>query len=307
MREKACELVCLDCNRYISLHSLKVFYWAIIIIPFIMVTLGIAAINTVGVNWKSMFPLISIVTWSLIYWTFVLTVQSRRTKKTFELRFIVNGISGLLLSSLFWILYTSVSLLDDNSIVGFYLSLCILFVYLFFSAVYIGLVVLGVHKGFFKKIKEKSKTPKALAISSLFAAILPCTGILGMYTSKMLRQYASISVQNFVGLLAFVLIIFLPILGHVNFVQYFYCKKYKIICDEHGNTTSPDLCAPQKEKRTKSIKKELDLIDTSNSKDSKKKIPLGIKVLFGILGVPIAFFIIVFLIFFIKGFIQEIS
>ena len=54
-------------------------------------------------------------------------------------------------------------------------------------------------------------------------------------------------------------------------------------------------------------KKELDLIDTSNSKDSKKKIPLGIKVLFGILGVPIAFFIIVFLIFFIKGFIQEIS
>lgn len=308
MKENVRDLIYLDSKRYISIQSLRVLYWAILIIPFIMIIWGIVAIKTIGLNWMSLFPLISIAVWSLLYWTFVLTVQRRKTK-TFELRFLVNGILGLLISSLFWILYSSLSLFDNNPLIGFDFSLWILLFYLLFSILYIGLVVLGVHKGIFKKIKENSQTPKALAISAFFSAILPSTGAMGMYASRILRAHASVAVQDIVGHSALVLVIFLPILAHINFVQYFYCKKYKISCDEYGNTTSPNLEYHKKQKRKKAEQKEVVLEQSkiSKGKPSKKSIPLLIKILIGILGVPAVFFIIVFFVFFIKGFIQGIT
>lgn len=304
MKNNARDLIYLDTRRYMSLDNLRVFYWAIIIIPIIMVTWGIAAINTVGVNLRSLFPLISIGLWSLFYWLFVLIIQSPKVKKTFELRFLVNGISGFLISSLFWILYASLSLLDNNPIIGFDFSLWILFLYLLFSAFYIVLVVLGVHKGIFKKIKENSQTPKALAISAFFSAILPSAGVMGMYTSKMLRAHASDAVQDILSTVALVLVIFAPILAHINFVQYYYCKKYKIVCDEYGDTTSPYLERKIKKKKAKNESRD---INGSATVITKKKIPLIVKILIGIVTVPIAFFVVVFLVFFIKGFINGIS
>ena len=304
MKNNARDLIYLDTGRYMSLDNLRVFYWAIIIIPIIMVIWGIAAIHTVGVNLRSLFQLISIGLWSLFYWLFVLIIQSPKVKKTFELRFLVNGISGFLISSLFWIIYASLSLLDNNPIIGFDFSLWILLLYLLFSAFYIGLVVLGVHKSIFKKIKEKSQTPKALAISAFFSAILPSAGVMGMYTSKMLRAHASDAVQDILGTVALVLVIFAPILAHINFVQYYYCKKYEILCDEYGDTTSPYLERKIKEKKEKNESR-----DTNGSATviTKKKIPLIVKILIGIVTVPIAFFVVVFLVFFIKGFIKGIS
>ena len=307
MNEKVRDLIYLDSKRYISIQSLRVLYWAISIIPLIMITWGIVAINTIGINWRSLFPLISITVWSLLYWTLVLTVQRKKSKKTFELRFLVNGLSGLLISSLFWILYSSLSLLNNNPLISFDFLLWILLFYFLSSVLYIGLVVLGTHKGIYKKIKKKSQTPKALAISAFFAAILPTTGVMGMYTSRVLRAYASAAVQDFVGTIALVLVIFLPILGHINFVQYFYCKKYKIFCDENGNSTSPNLEHQRKRKGIKAKKEEFNQADVSGSKTRNKKIPLVIKVLIAILGVPIVFFVIVFIVFFIKGFIQGIT
>ena len=67
MKENAKDLIYLDSKRYISIKSLRVLYWAISIIPFIMIVWGIVAINTIGLNWMSLFPLISIVVWSLLY------------------------------------------------------------------------------------------------------------------------------------------------------------------------------------------------------------------------------------------------
>lgn len=305
MKNNARDLIYLDTKRYMSLDNLRVFYWAIIIIPIIMVTWGIAAINIVGVNLRSLFPLISIGIWSLFYWLFVLIIQGPKVKKTFELRFLVNGISGFLISSLFWIIYASFSLLDNNPIIGFDFSLWILFIYLLFSAFYIGLVVLGVHKSIFKKIKEKSQTPKALAISAFFSAILPSAGVMGMYTSKMLRAHASDAVQDIVGTVALVFVIFAPILAHINFVQYYYCKKYEILCDEYGDTTSPNLDRKTKEKKVKNESRDTN--GCSATAITKKKLPLIVKILIGIAAVPIAFFVIVFLVFFIKGLIKGIS
>lgn len=308
MKENAKDLIYLDSKRYISIKSLRVLYWAISIIPFTMIVWGIVAINTIGLNWMSLFPLISIVVWSLLYWTFVLTVQGRKAK-TFELRFLVNGVSGLLISSLFWILHASLSLLENDPAIGFRFLLWILLFYLLFSILYIALIVLGVHKGIFKKIKEKSQTPKFLAISAFFSAILPSTGIMGMYTSRILRAHASDAVQDIIGTTALVLVIFLPILAHINFVQYFYCKKYKIICDEYGDTTSPMLEYHKKTKRNKAERKKglLEQPNVSNGKSSKKKIPLIVKILIGVFSIPIILFFIVFLVFFIKGFIRGIS
>ena len=224
MKENVRDLIYLDPKRYISIQSLRVLYWAISIIPIIMLIWGIVAIKTIGLNWMSLFPLISIAVWSLLYWTFVLTVQGKK-KKTFELRFLVNGVSGLLISSLFWILYASLSLFEDDPTIGFGFFLWILLIYLLFSILYIGLVILGVQKGIFKKIRKKSQTPKFLAISAFFAAILPGAGVMGMYTSRILRAYASVAVQDIVGRSALILVIFLPILAHINFVQNIYCKK----------------------------------------------------------------------------------
>ena len=106
-----------------------------------------------------------------------------------------------------------------------------------------------------------------------------------------------------------ILVIFLPILAHINFVQYFYCKKYKIYCDESGDTTSPDLEYHKKTKRNKAERKKvlLERPNVSNDKSSKKKIPLIVKILIGVFSIPIIFILIVFLVFFIKGFIQGIS
>lgn len=306
MKNNARDLIYLDTQRYMSLDDLRVFYWGIIIVPFTILILGIAAINTIGVNFRSLFPLISIAVWSLLYWLFVLIIQSKKVKKTFELRFLVNGISGLLISFLFWILYTSLSLLENNAIIGFDFSLWISLFYLIFSAFYIGSVVLGVHKGIFKKIKEKSQTPKALAISAFFAAILPSAGAMGMYASKILRAHASVAIQHIIGRSALVLMIFLPILAHINFVQYFYCKKYKILCDEYGDTTSPNLDPTRKERKIKATNKS-NKVSNSATIVTKKKIPLIVKILIGIVAVPIALFGIVCLVFFIKGFINGIS
>ena len=308
MKENVRDLIYLDSKRYISIQSLRVLYWAISIIPIIMLIWGIVAIKTIGINWMSLFPLISIAVWSLLYWTFVLTIQGKK-KKTFELRFLVNGVSGSLISSLFWILFASLSLLEDVPTISFGFLLWILLFYLLFSILYIGLVILGVHKGIFKKIKEKSQTPKFLAISAFFAAILPGAGVMGMYTSRILRAYASVAVQDIVGRSALILVIFLPILAHINFVQYFYCKKYNISCDEHGNTTSPNLEYHKKQKRKKIERKEevLEQTNISKGKSVKKNLPLLIKILIGILVVPVILIFVVFLVFFIKGFIQGIS
>lgn len=285
MKEKVYDFIYLNSNRYLSLHCLQTFYWAIIIFPLTMIAWGIAAIRFIGVNGKSLFPLVSAIVWSSVYWIFVLTVKSKRTPKSFALRFLVNGISGILVSALFWCLYTSFILLDGNPIVGFDFAIGILIFYLLFSVLYMGIVVLGVQKGIFRKIRKKAQSPKAISLSAFFSALLPMAGVMGMYTSKMLRVYTSIAVQNIVGTVALVFVIFIPILAHVNFVQYFYCKKYKISCDEFGNTTSPNLAPTKKFKRIK----------------TKKRIPLAIKILIGILGMPIIFFLIVFLIIFIKA------
>lgn len=319
MREKVLYLIYLDTQRYISLDNLRAFYWGIMIIPFYMMVMGTVSIYTTGVSWKSMFPLVSFAIWSLFYWIFVFTLQSKRTKKNFELRFLVNGISGLFVSSLTWILFVSFNLTSDTPFLSSDFFLWMLLFYLLFSLIYVFAIILCVHKGVFALIKKKSKTKTALMVSVFFGTVISSSGVIGLYTSRVIRAHVSISIQLLIVTILVILLVFLFALAHINFVQFYYCKKYGINCDEHGNTTSPELERKPMKKRVLRGKKEtlqertkittivFAKTDSSNNIPSKKQIPVIIKILIGIVSVPAIIFIFVFIVFFIKGFMQGIS
>lgn len=336
MENKVRDLVYLDTKKYLSLNNLRRFYWCGIIIPFIMAVISIVSIKYNGINWKSLFPLVSIAVWSLLYWIFVLTVQSKRTKKTFELRFLVNGISGFMLSSLMWIIFASFNLDATTSFLSFDFFLWILGFYLLFSLIYVIAIILCVHKGVFAWLREKGKTKTARILSSIFGGLIPVFAVLGMYSSRLMRAHASISTQYTVMTIITILVIFIPALAHINFVQYYYCKKYGINCDEHGNTTSPKLeRGPSKSEIRKERKRaqreyemtaggyqdvltkeigggplEAEISEAeaqAGEKHGKKRMPLILKILIGIVSVPILAFVITFIVFFIKAMIQDLS
>lgn len=241
MKDNARDLIYLDTKRYVSLSKLKTFYLATIMIQLFMVIVGFASIKTNGVNLKSLFPLASAVVWSLLYWIFVLTIRSNKTKKTFELRFLVNGISGLFTSLLFLCLYITISLVVDSPAFELEFIIWILLTYMLISLLYTGLIVIGVHKGAYKRIRKKSNVPIVLAVDAFLAAIIPIAGLFGIFTSRYLRTNASTGAQDIAAAVCFVLLIFIPALAHINFVQYYYCKKYGITCDENGDASSPML------------------------------------------------------------------
>lgn len=132
MKEKARDLIYLDTERYISLSGLKKSFKATLIFPAMMIVLGIMAVNVNGFTFRAMFPMLSGIVWSLLYYIFISVIGSEKTKKTFELRFLVNGISGTFLSVLFWLLYTSYNLIADEPPLGRYFSIWILPIYLLF-------------------------------------------------------------------------------------------------------------------------------------------------------------------------------
>ena len=283
MEEKVRNFIYLDTKRYISLSFLKVFYWKVLIIPIIMIIMGIAG--------KSLFPLVSIAVWSLLWWIFVLILQSKRVKKTFELRFLVNGILGLFVSSLFWILYIAINLVSDAPFAELNFFLWILLFYLLFTAIYMAVIILFVHKGIYSKIKEKSQSKTALMLTGIFSELLPGAGISGMYSARFLRAHASMDIRYTVAAVGFVLLIFLIGLANGNFVQYYYCKKYGITCDEDGNETSPKLEHKPKapKRRARKIKKV------------KKKLPLEVRILIGIVCTCAAIFLALLIIGFIRS------
>ncbi len=251
MKEKARDLVYLETNRQTSYEKIRKFYLITIIIQLFMVIVGIASIKTNGVSIKTLLPLGLIGAWNLFFWIFVFMLQSKKTKKTFELRFLVNGICGLLTSSIFLCLYITISLAVDSPAFEPEFTIWIMLFYLMFSVIYIGLIVIGAHKGAFKKMREKTHTSAVLAIDAFLAAIVPLAGLLGIYTSRFLKEHASVGAQDMAAAVCFILLIFIPALAHINFVQYYYCKKYGIGCDESGDAASSKLERQYKEKKPK--------------------------------------------------------
>lgn len=298
MRKKARAFVYLNTKNYISYEFLTNFYWLVIIVPFFISIIGLYLINVHGVNWKSLFPIVSIAIWTVLYWILVLTIKNKHVKKSFELRFLVNGLVGVAISSLIWIFGVSWNLMADQPFLNFKFWLWMIPIYIIVSIFYIGFIVSGVHNGVYSKIKGKTL---AFLSTSLSLAVA-----FGMIISRLLRESVSLKVQHIVITICFVALIFVPILTHINFVQYYYCKKYNILCDEYGNTTSPDLEPQIKVKQIKAKKETSEKTDKPDNRPPKKKIPLIIKILIGIVSAPIIFYIIVFIVLFVKTIIQRI-
>ncbi len=242
MRKKAKRFVYLDSENYISYDLLKYFYWYVILIPFCMLIMGSYSITHNGFSLKSLFPILSIVIWTVAYWGMVLTIKSKFVKNTFELRFFVNGAMGILISSLMWIFTAAWNLLADTPFLDFRYFLWMIPAYLFISTIYILGIVVNIHNGIYSGFRIKNKTIVTISM------MVP----LGVLASRFIQNETSLRVQHIVITICSILLIFVPILSYINFLKYYYCKKYKILCDENGNTTSPNLeCKKQRTKQKK--------------------------------------------------------
>lgn len=289
MREKARKLVCLNAGNNISYNLLKNFYWYILIIPFMMVAMGIYLLRQNGISGKALFPLISIIIWTFLYWGLVLFIKRKHTKKSFELRFFVNGMVAFLISALMWSFFASWNVMSDNPFLEFNYFLWMIPIYLLISMVYIFNIVLGIHKGIYARIKVKKKT-----IAFLSTVITISVG-LGIIVSRILRDTTSLKFQQIVMSIGSIVLIFIPILAHINFVQFFYCKKYGIKCDETGEYTSPHLCPPDNVRKNK--------INHEN-KNIRKDFSKLVLILICVLGIFLVAFLIKSI---VQGFIQEIQ
>ena len=247
MREKALRLVHLNSGNYISYSFLKHFYWYILIIPFFILVIGIHLLNKNGISFKSLFPLVSIILWSIAYWVMVLAIKSDFVKKTFALRFLVNGTIGIFITSLMWLFFASWNLMADEPFLKFTFFLWMLPAYLLVSAIYVLIIVMGVHNEKYPKFHvKKSVISVALPISSM--------AFLGVFASRFLQNEFSLNIQHIIMTISSVVLIFVPSLSHINYVQYYYCKRYNILCDENGDYKSQGLCPEEKKRKISFIK-----------------------------------------------------
>ena len=251
MREKALTFVHFNSESYISYTFLKRFFWYILIIPFFVLIIGFNLLDRNGITLKSLFPIISIILWTIAYWIMVGMIKSNFIKKSFELRFWVNGTIGMFISSLMWLFFASWNIMADNPFLEFNIFLWMIPVYLLISAIYVVCIVVGVHDGTYSKIQiKKSVVSIPLPISSM--------AFIGVLISKFLQKESSLSIQHIIMTICCIILIFVPSLSHVNYVKYYYCKKYNILCDENGDYESRNLCPT--ERKNKSFIKMLLLV-----------------------------------------------
>ena len=228
-------------------------------------------------------------------------------KNTYPMRFLSDWIVDMLLSwlflnSAFVVLYATKC--DTNFVViGTLIS------YTTFLLLSIVWMIKRSKSDVYKKYAQMEKNKRPIEIAAV--SIISVSGTIGLVIGRIITRGLDIE-KNIIAYVAFVIFIVVSMcfsLGHVNLLKYYYCKKYKIYCDEYGNTTSPDLEYHKKAKRNKVERKKvlLEQPNVSNDKPSKKKIPLIVKILIGVFCIPIILIFIVFLVFFIKGFIQGIS
>lgn len=227
-------------------------------------------------------------------------------KNTYPMRFLSDWIVDMLLSwlflnSAFVVLYATKC--DTNFVViGTLIS------YTTFLLLSIVWMIKRSKSDVYKKYAQMEKNKRPIEIAAV--SIIPVSGTIGLVIGRIITRGLDIE-KNIIAYVVFVIFIVVSMcfsLGHVNLLKYYYCKKYKIYCDEYGDTTSPDLEYHKKAKRNKAERKKvlLEQPNVSNDKPSKKKIPLIVKILIGVFSIPIIFILIVFLVFFIKEFIQEI-
>lgn len=253
MRDKAQKMVYLNSENYISFQFLNRFYWYIFIIPFFMLIMGVNLINHNGITGKSLFPILSMLIWTFAYWGMVWTIKSHHTKKTFELRFLVNGTVGFFISSLMWLFFASWNLMSDKPFLDFNVFIWMIPAYLIISAIYIFSIVVSTCNGIYSKLRSKSKVIISIPLT------ISTVAFSGVLVSRFLSKNTNLNIQHIIMTICTVVLVFVPSLFHVNYVKYYYCKKYNITCDANGDNKSQNLY-PMKKEQNKSYTKKLLLL-----------------------------------------------
>ena len=107
MENKVRDFVYLNTNRYVTIDNLKWGYWGTSVVLFYLGVIGFVS--------RELLPILFVIIYSILYWVFVTIIQSTRIKKSFELRFLVNGIATLFWFSLFMMLLVTICCYSDLS------------------------------------------------------------------------------------------------------------------------------------------------------------------------------------------------
>ena len=241
MERKARDFIYLDPKRYTTLAVIKQFDFAAILLPLMMIGMGALVWTSDGISARALLPIVSAAVWSAVYWPLAILIRSDRVKRTFELRFLVNGFSGTLAVMITWALIASLYLQHDTSPFAWKLVLWLPLAHAVFASLYLALVVWGVHNGLYRNLRKKYHSLAFVAFRRFFDVLTPSSGLLGYHVYRITRGEGNGNVRVLMEEFMLIFCAFALALCYPNFLRYYYCKKYKITCDEYGNATSPKL------------------------------------------------------------------
>ncbi len=241
LKKKATDFVYLSTKSYLSRQQLLTSVAVLAVFASL-----IFEASTATKDWLP--SLIAGVSLGAYIW-FVWMILSGRIKNTFPLRFLVNGISIVFLSVLLAEFVLTFVLLAEPKIMSLLLPIGML--YILFSLLYVATTVIGVHAGAYGRVRRFNNMPAVIAVNAVLSSLIPVSGAIGMLDAKISRFTLTTVEQSHQIFLLGVVLFFICALGHVNFVQYYYCIKYSILCDENGDTTSPKLIPAKKSEAPK--------------------------------------------------------
>ena len=230
MEQKAKAFVQLNTRKYVSLEILRKQFMICWFLSSIVLVYGFAG--------QVLSPLIAVAIWNISFLIMYILLSNKRFRKTFRLRYLINGMSSLFFATMFFISLYTIVLVTDRENLSYLGS--ILLVYFIYIIILFLWNILGVHKGWFAVRSKQSFMKGVTAV----ATIIPSSGIIGMMYSKYIRANYGKAGEDFILYTSTVCLIFLCSIGLVNFLKYYYCVRYGINCDETGSKTSP-LLEPQ--------------------------------------------------------------
>ena len=214
-------------------------------------------------------------------------------KNNYALRFLSDGIVNMLLSSLF--LPSAYTILCATDCDTDFVKYGTLISYVMFIILH---VVLMLCHSKFDKYQHTNQSLETKRTSLFIGSLIPISGTIGMIVARII--FGAFDFKNqvavYVVFVAFTIVSLLFSLGYVNFVKYYYCKKYRIICDENGDTMSSNLEPKKKDKKKKTRKQVL----------KGKEMNIFFKILLILIGISVSIFAILFIIEFIKVIIESI-
>ena len=263
-------------TNYTSYDSLKYLFVCI----FLFLSFIIGTFATVAKLWWGLCILIFLNTSFLLYMMVV-----PRIKKTYKFRFLSEGIVDTLLSLLF--LSSAFILLFSTGCDSAGLTYGTLISYLLFTTM---LFVYNICYSRSIIFRTRDNTPHKKSLIFL-GTLIPLSGTTGMIVAKVIFKTFDFNnqVATYICYTILILVSFLFSLGYSNYLKYYYCIKYKILCNGDGDENSPEL-EHEKKRKTPVISKKV------------SKIHMLLKIIIGVVLVPI---LLLFLVAFIKVMMQR--